>query len=177
MLVLDEPTNDLDVDTLELLEDLLADYEGTLLLVSHDRTFLDNVVTNTLVFEGDGKVRDYAGGYEDWQRQSSAAERSAALKPTVNKLGVPAPLNEKRGDSKRRLSYKEQRELESLPGKIEALEAEQAKLQTRMGEGDFYRQPSHMITAGIERLETVKKDLEECYARWQALESQANATS
>jgi ABC transport system ATP-binding/permease protein len=177
MLVLDEPTNDLDVDTLELLEDLLADYEGTLLLVSHDRTFLDNVVTNTLVFEGDGKVRDYAGGYEDWQRQSSAAESSAALKPTVNKLGVPAPLNEKRGDSKRRLSYKELRELESLPGKIEALEAEQAKLQTRMGEGDFYRQPSHMITAGIERLETVKKDLEECYARWQALESQANATS
>ena len=177
MLVLDEPTNDLDVDTLELLEDLLADYEGTLLLVSHDRTFLDNVVTNTLVFEGDGKVRGYAGGYEDWQRQSSAAERSAALKPTVNKLAVPPPLNEKRGDSKRRLSYKEQRELESLPGKIEALEAEQAKLQTRMGEGDFYRQPSHMITAGIERLETVKKDLEECYARWQALESQANAAS
>ena len=177
MLVLDEPTNDLDVDTLELLEDLLADYEGTLLLVSHDRTFLDNVVTNTLVFEGDGKVRDYAGGYEDWQRQSSAAERSAALKPTVNKLAVHAPLNEKRGDSKRRLSYKEQRELESLPGKIETLEAEQAKLQTRMGEGDFYRQPSHMITAGIERLETVKKDLEECYARWQALESQANAAS
>jgi len=177
MLVLDEPTNDLDVDTLELLEDLLADYEGTLLLVSHDRTFLDNVVTNTLVFEGDGKVRDYAGGYEDWQRQSSAAERSAALKPTVNKLAVPAQLNEKRGDSKRRLSYKELRELESLPGKIEALEAEQAKLQTRMGEGDFYRQPSHMITAGIERLETVKKDLEECYARWQALESRASTTS
>ena len=177
MLVLDEPTNDLDVDTLELLEDLLADYEGTLLLVSHDRTFLDNVVTNTLVFEGDGKVRDYAGGYEDWQRQSSAAERSAALKPAVNKLAVPAPLNEKRGDIKRRLSYKEQRELESLPGKIEALEAEQTELQTRMGEGDFYRQPSHMITAGIERLETVKKDLEECYARWQALESQANAAS
>ena len=177
MLVLDEPTNDLDVDTLELLEDLLADYEGTLLLVSHDRTFLDNVVTNTLVFEGDGKVRDYAGGYEDWQRQSNAAVRNAALKPTVNKLAVPAPLNEKRGDSKRRLSYKEQRELESLPGKIEALEAEQTELQTRMGEGDFYRQPSHMITAGIERLETVKKDLEECYARWQALESQANAAS
>jgi len=91
------------------------------------------------------------------------------------KVAGPTIVSPKRSDGKRRLSYKEQRELESLPGKIEALEAEQAQLQARMSESDFYRQPSHMITAGIERLETVKKDLEECYARWQALESQANA--
>jgi len=170
MLVLDEPTNDLDVDTLELLEDLLADFDGTLLLVSHDRTFLDNVVTSTLVFEGEGVVREYAGGYEDWQRQSAASGRSAELKPAVAKVAATT-ANVKRSDGKRRLSYKEQRELESLPGKIEALEAEQAQLQARMSESNFYRQPSPMITAGLERLETVKKDLEESYARWQILES------
>jgi len=177
MLVLDEPTNDLDVDTLELLEDLLADYEGTLLLVSHDRTFLDNVVTSTLVFEGAGKVTEYAGGYEDWERQSKAAERSITLKPTSNRPAAPTSVNQKRGNIKRRLSYQEQRELEALPGKIEALEAEQAELHARMGDGDFYRQPSDRITAALERLEVVKSDLEQCYARWQALESQANAAS
>jgi ABC transport system ATP-binding/permease protein len=177
MLVLDEPTNDLDVDTLELLEDLLADYEGSLLLVSHDRTFLDNVVTNTLVFEGAGKVREYAGGYEDWERQSSAAEHSATLKPTSSRPAALTPLNQKRDDIKRRLSYREQRELEALPGKIEALEAEQAELHAHMSDSDFYRQPSDKITAALQRLEVVKSDLEECYARWQALESQANAAS
>jgi len=177
MLVLDEPTNDLDVDTLELLEDLLADYEGSLLLVSHDRTFLDNVVTNTLVFEGAGKVREYAGGYEDWERQSSAAEHSATLNPTSARPAALTPLNQKRDDIKRRLSYREQRELEALPGKIEALEAEQAELHAHMSDSDFYRQPSDKITAALQRLEVVKSDLEECYARWQALESQANAAS
>src|SRR5215471_389073 len=140
MLVLDEPTNDLDVETLELLENLLADYQGTLLLVTHDRTFLDNVVTSTLVFEGAGKVTEYAGGYEDWERQSKAAERSITLKPTSNRPAAPTSVNQKRGNIKRRLSYHEQRELEALPGKIEALEAEQAELHARMGDGDFYRQ-------------------------------------
>ncbi len=173
MLVLDEPTNDLDVDTLELLEDLLADYDGTLLLVSHDRTFLDNVVTSTLVFEGEGKVKEYAGGYEDWERQNSSAERNEAPKRANTRPAAAIP-HQNQADSKRSLSYKEQRELEALPEKIETLEAEQAELHAFMGDGDFYRQPAVKIAAAMERLEVIKLDLEKCYNRWQALESQAS---
>jgi ATP-binding cassette subfamily F protein uup len=175
MLVLDEPTNDLDVETLELLEDLLADYQGTLLLVSHDRTFLDHVVTSTLVFEGEGKVREYAGGYEDWLRQSAAAPRKEA----AGHASVPpaVAVAERRNNENRKLSYKEQRELEALPEKIESLEAEQAKLHTLMGDGNFYRQPSDKIAAAMDRLEAVKKELEECYTRWQSLETRARAAS
>jgi ATP-binding cassette subfamily F protein uup len=171
MMVLDEPTNDLDVDTLELLEELLAEYEGTLLLVSHDRTFLDNVVTSTLVFEGDGNFREYAGGYDDWERyQRQIPETPAA--PV--KRAVPASRavpDARREDRPRKLSYKEQRELETLPAKIEALEAEQAGLHARMAEGDFYRQPGEAISATIERLESIKSELEASYERWQELES------
>jgi ATP-binding cassette subfamily F protein uup len=171
MLVLDEPTNDLDVETLELLEDLLVDYQGTLLVVSHDRKFLDNVVTSTLVFEGNGQVGEYAGGYEDWKWQR--------LVPSPKKL-VKAPpasaVTEQRNDKTRRLSYKEQRELEALPSKIEALEAEQVELHRLMGDGDFYRQPGAKISTAVERLETVRKELEVCYARWETLEQQASAT-
>jgi ATP-binding cassette subfamily F protein uup len=175
MLVFDEPTNDLDVETLELLEDLLADYQGTLLLVSHDRTFLDNVVTCTMVFEGQGKVGEYAGGYADWLRQSAAASRReagsrASMPPAV-------AVAEKPNNKNRKLSYKEQRELEALPEKIEALEAEQARLHTLMGDGDFYRQPSDRIAAAMDRLEAVKNELEACYTRWQSLDTQARAAN
>jgi len=165
MMVLDEPTNDLDVDTLELLEDLLADYKGTLLLVSHDRTFLDNVVTSTLVFEGEGNVGEYVGGYEDWARyrQGVAAERT---KPPKR---AGAPIEEKRGDSARKLSYKEQRELESLPRKIASLEAEQSRLHTVLSEAEFHRQPRNKIAGALERLEAVTNDLKACYARWESL--------
>jgi ATP-binding cassette subfamily F protein uup len=175
MLVFDEPTNDLDVETLELLEDLLADYRGTLLLVSHDRTFLDNVVTSTMVFEGQGKVGEYAGGYEDWLRQSAAAPRREA----ASRASIPpaVAVAEKPNNKNRKLSYKEQRELEALPKKIEALEAEQARLHTLMGDGDFYRQPSDRIAAAMERLEAVKNELEACYTRWQNLETQARAAN
>ena len=175
MMVLDEPTNDLDVDTLELLEDLLADYEGTLLLVSHDRTFLDNVVTSTLVFEGDGKFGEYAGGYEDWERcrRPGVGEESPSSRQALVPGVLPAPPVERRGSGTRKLSYKEQRELSALPEKIEALEMEQALLHQRMGEADFYRQPSDKITAAIERLESVKNELELCYARWESLEKLA----
>ena len=175
MLVFDEPTNDLDVETLELLEDLLADYQGTLLLVSHDRTFLDNVVTSTMVFEGQGKVGEYAGGYEDWQRQSTAAPR----KEVASHASVPpvVAVAERRNNKNRKLSYKEQRELEALPEKIEALEAEQSKLHTLMGDGDFYRQPSDRIAAAMDRLEAAKNELEACYTRWQSLETQARAAN
>ena len=172
MMVLDEPTNDLDVDTLELLEELLSEYEGTLLLVSHDRTFLDNVVTSTLVFEGDGKFGEYAGGYEDWERyQRQIPEIPSESKKRGNRQPPPAPSQAKRTDKPRKLTYKEQRELEALPVAIEALEAEQAELHRLMGGAEFYRQSSDMITATLERLEVLKCDLEECYARWQTLES------
>jgi ABC transport system ATP-binding/permease protein len=172
MMVLDEPTNDLDVDTLELLEELLAAYEGTLLLVSHDRTFLDNVVTSTLVFEGEGKFLEYAGGYEDWeryQRQIPAAKSRAQRTATATAVAVSLKTNS--SEKRRRLSYKQQRELDQLPAKIEALEAEQVDLHARMGSGDFYRQSSQKISAAVERLEAVKRELELHYERWQILDS------
>ena len=172
MMVLDEPTNDLDVDTLELLEELLADYEGTLLLVSHDRTFLDNVVTSTLVFEGDGRFSEYAGGYDDWeryQRQIPDASNEAKKRPGEQKPA--APTDAKRNGEPRKLNYKEQRELTALPGKIEGLETEQMELHNRMSDSAFYRQPSERITATLARLETIKQELEICYGRWQELES------
>jgi ABC transport system ATP-binding/permease protein len=177
MLVLDEPTNDLDVETLELLEELLADYQGTLLLVSHDRTFLDNVVTSTLVFEGEGKVGEYAGGYEDWKRQRLAAPLRELPKHASAPRVVASAVAEKTNNKNRRLSYKEQRELEGLPGKIEALEAEQSELHRLMGDGDFYRQPGDQITAAMERLKAVGDELEACYSRWQTLETRAKGVS
>jgi ABC transport system ATP-binding/permease protein len=177
MIILDEPTNDLDVDTLELLEDLLADYEGTLLLVSHDRTFLDNVVTSTLVFEGNGKFGEYAGGYEDWERYQRPippfAEAQKRVKANPQATGEKVKLI----DTPRKLTYKEERERQNLPDRIEALEAEQGELHKLMGEADFYRQPGDKIAAIIERLETVKRELEACYERWQFLESVANRAS
>jgi ATP-binding cassette subfamily F protein uup len=172
MIVLDEPTNDLDVETLELLEDLLADYQGTLLLVSHDRTFLDNVVTSTLVFEGEGKLGEYAGGYEDWEIQRTAALRREVPKLTASSQ-VVTMVREKTNDKQRKLSYKERRELEALPEKIEALEVEQSRLHGLMGDGDFYRQPGDKITAAMERLQALNNELEVCYARWETLEAKA----
>ena len=171
MMVLDEPTNDLDVDTLELLEELLAAYEGTLLLVSHDRTFLDNVVTSTLVFEGYGTFREYAGGYEDWERyQKQIPPANSGAEPSAGAKAVVPPAT-RAAERRRRLSYKEQRELEELPARIEALEAEQAKLHAKMADGDFYRQSSEQISAAAERLETLNRELEQYYERWQSLES------
>jgi len=177
MLVLDEPTNDLDVDTLELLEELLAEYDGTLLLVSHDRTFLDNVVTSTLVFEGDGKVGEYTGGYEDWERYRLHVEAEHDDVPS-RASGLPPArprADEKSNGKPRKLTYKEQRELEALPGDIVTLDKEQIELHRLMGDADFYRQPSEKITAMIGRLEAVKLELESRYARWQELELLAQA--
>jgi ATP-binding cassette subfamily F protein uup len=172
LIVLDEPTNDLDVETLELLEELLSEYEGTLLLVSHDRTFLDNVVTSTLVFEGDGKFSEYAGGYEDWERyQRPIPDAPAEPRKRLNAQPIPLPVESQPSDKPRKLTYKEQRELEALPVKIEALEAEQADLHARMGEAEFYRQTSAKITATMERIEAVKAELEAAYQRWQELEA------
>ena len=176
MMVLDEPTNDLDVDTLELLEDLLADYQGTLLLVSHDRTFLDNIVTSTMVYEGAGKFVEYAGGYEDWARCQELSRESGAKTPNrIPPAAIAAGAENRRVTRTAKLSFKEKRELDVLPARIEALEAEQSELHLRMGEAEFYRQPGATITDALERLEALRNELEECYARWQLLESQLSA--
>jgi ATP-binding cassette subfamily F protein uup len=175
LIVLDEPTNDLDVDTLELLEDLLADFQGTLLLVSHDRTFLDNIVTSTLVYEGAGRFVEYAGGYSDWVRCQELSRASPAKTQRRSAVAAIAVRPDRPDRNNGKLSYKEKRELESLPARIEALEAEQSELQLKMAQADFYRQPGTAITLALERLEALGNQLEECYARWQSLESQLSA--
>lgn len=180
VLVLDEPTNDLDVETLELLEELLADYDGTVLVVSHDRAFLDNVVTSTLVFEGEGQVSEYVGGYEDWLRQRVRPVRETvrADKPAAAFRGAPnqgvteAPPDAPRNApavAKKKLSYKEQRELEQLPARIEALEQEQATLQVRIGAADFYRGAKEDIAAVLARLQSLEGELAQAYSRWETL--------
>src|SRR5690606_25566508 len=138
LLVLDEPTNDLDIDTLELLQELVAEFSGTLLLVSHDRAFLDNVVTSLLVLEGDGRVQDFVGGYSDWERWRNErdAAREAAKRPRAAAKEAPAPEPREKpaAPAKRKLSYKEQRELEALPGRPEELEARKAALTAETGD-------------------------------------------
>jgi ATP-binding cassette subfamily F protein uup len=176
LLVMDEPTNDLDVETLELLEELLIDYPGTLILVSHDRAFLDNVVTSSLVMEGNGRVGEYVGGYTDWLRQRPIAQRIAAaaagaprLTPQVApKPAAPPPVAAE--PVKRKLSYKEQRELEQLPGRIESLDAEVATLTAQIQDPAFYRKGPEAVTAANARLAALQAELEQAYARWQALE-------
>ena len=166
VLVMDEPTNDLDIETLELLEQLLAEYPGTLLLVSHDREFLNNVVSSTLVIEGEGRVKEYAGGYDDWLRQRPA-------KPTAEK---PEPLKEKPKPAAakkrpRRLSYAEQRELKGLPDRIEALEAQVAEVHQAMADPAYYRQDPAEIVKTNARLRSLDDELAEAYCRWEMLEA------
>ncbi|MDQ2702801.1 MAG: ATP-binding cassette domain-containing protein [Pseudomonadota bacterium] len=170
LLVMDEPTNDLDVETLELLEELLAEYPGTLLLVSHDRDFLDNVVTSTLAMEGDAVVGEYVGGYSDWLRQRPAV--SAAVEPNRARLSANEPQKTITGiaPARRKLGYKDQRELEQLPARIEALETRVAAMTDAMHHPAFYQRDGAAITAhGIE-LARVQAELEAAYARWEALE-------
>ena len=165
VLVMDEPTNDLDIETLELLEDLLIEYPGTLLLVSHDREFLNNVVTSTLVLEGEGRVKEYAGGYDDWllQRQPE----SPAPEPAPAKAKPARPPQER----PRRLTYKEQRELETLPQRIEVLEAALGPLHQVMADPALYRQDPAEIIKTKNSLQSLEKDIAEAYRRWEELES------
>ncbi len=166
LLVMDEPTNDLDVETLELLEELLAEYRGTLLLVSHDREFLDNVVTGTLALEGGGRVGEYVGGYQDWLRQ-----RPAPAPPTAPPAPAPKPArNGKAAPEQRKLSYKEQRELEQLPARIEALEARLAEAGEAMSDPAFFKQDTDAITAANEALAATQAELDAAYARWAELD-------
>ncbi len=167
LLVLDEPTNDLDVETLELLEELLGEFAGTLLLVSHDRAFLDAIVTSTIVFEPDGSVREYVGGYSDWQRQTRVADRTtdAPSKPKVRE----------RRDRGTRLGFKEKRELEGLPDQIESLEAAQEALQARISAADFYQQEQHEIQTVLNELNELTQAIERAYQRWESLTERASA--
>ena len=161
VLVLDEPTNDLDIESLELLEAALQDYAGTILLVSHDRAFLDNVVTQTLASDGDGTWKEYAGGYSDYLRQRTVQKDEAAPKKSI------AP----REKSKAKLSYKETRELEALPREIEALEAEHKQLSEKMAGPDYYRQPPDALREDQRRSAEIEKLLMEKLERWEALEA------
>ena len=171
LLVLDEPTNDLDVETLELLEELLSEFDGTILLVSHDRAFLDNVVSSVLVFEGEGHIEEYVGGYADWQRYRRQHVRELAAVPKAAKsIPTPAVTPVHAQAEKRKLSYKEQRELEQLPGKIEQLETRQLELQQQINAAEFYKQDGAKITATLAQLEQVSRELDQAYARWEALE-------
>jgi ATP-binding cassette subfamily F protein uup len=166
VLVLDEPTNDLDIETLELLEDLIGEFPGTVLLVSHDRVFLDRIVTSTLAFEGNGRVQEYVGGYEDYMRQTGGvAERD----PATIRPEPPAPV---RDDSRRprRLSYNERRELEALPGRIAALEAEQQRLHDESASPEFYKSAPDRIHDVLDRTRLVAEELERVLERWLELE-------
>ncbi len=170
VMVLDEPTNDLDVETLDLLEDLLVEFPGTLLLVSHDREFLDEVVTSTLVFEGDGRIGDYVGGYSDWlkQREPSAVATSPARERSRLEA-APAPAA--KPARPRKLTQREGRELEALPATIEALENEQAELTARLADPGFYQRESAAAPAVRARLEAIEQQLAGAFARWEELEA------
>ncbi|MCC7177537.1 MAG: ATP-binding cassette domain-containing protein [Acidobacteria bacterium] len=191
VLVLDEPTNDLDLETLELLEALLVEWQGTLLLVSHDRRFLDNVVTSTIAFEGDGKVAEYVGGYEDWRRQTASvakgglvsgtgrrepgADGGGCREPGVGQRAVGgSPPSIAAPTQKRKLSFKEQRELDALPATIEALEAEQAALAAEVSAPDFYKRPAAEIHQTMARIEALPGEIEAALKRWDELDSVAS---
>jgi ATP-binding cassette subfamily F protein uup len=170
-MVLDEPTNDLDVDTLELLEELLAEYEGTLLLVSHDRTFLDNVVTSTLVFEEDGKVGEYVGGYEDWIRQRKPNKTATLSDKASGRKAKPGKKERNRNNSseKKKLGFNEKTELENLPDKIEAMEDQQQELEQRIAQSDFYQQDKETISQTMASMKQLQEDLQKSYERWEYL--------
>ena len=204
VLVLDEPTNDLDLETLELLEEQLVEWPGTLLLVSHDRAFLDNVVTSTLVFEGNGRVQEFVGGYVDWVRQATADARNAKGKARSAKAETRT-LTSEAGDSKsvargpkpeargpkseargltpeargqksevpKKLSYKERRELDGLPARIDVLEAEQRALNVKVGGPDFYKESRDTIARSLARAEEVQRELTAAYLRWTELDARA----
>ncbi len=174
VLVLDEPTNDLDVETLELLEELLVNYQGTVLLVSHDRAFINNIVTSCLVFEGNGKISEYVGSYDNWLRQRPDPAKQASQ--TKNKARKPAakPVPAKEAKQSKKLSYNEQRELDQLPAELEQLETEIEMLEKQMAEPDFYKQEHTKVTELTDQLKMLQTTLAEKYQRWEQLELMGN---
>jgi len=180
LLVMDEPTNDLDAETLELLESLLADYPGTLLLVSHDRDFLDNVITASFVMEGNGRVGEYVGGYSDWKRQAQRAEARTSADDSVAGQTRPPKLKTEpkpadAGKSKK-LSYKLARELEQLPARVEELEARMAELSAQLNDPAFYRQPPAEIERVNAEIASTQAEIDAAYARWDELETAREKT-
>jgi ATP-binding cassette subfamily F protein uup len=172
LLVLDEPTNDLDVETLELLEDLLSEYPGTLLLVSHDRSFIDRTVTSTMVLDGSGRVEEHVGGYSDWMRYREALVNDTESRPQRR---TESAKKARGAASPSKLSYKEQRELDALPGLIESLEQRHSEMQRRTAEPDFYHQPKEVIAAAMTELADNESALQEAYARWEEIEARSGS--
>jgi len=162
---LDEPTNDLDMETLDLLQEVLSEYDGTLLLVSHDRDFLDRVVTSTIAVEGDGNVQEYPGGYDDYLRQRPQEKTSAQVKEKI----IDKPKDQPK-KSKAKLSYKDQRELDMLPQKMEKLAAEKEKLESEMADPDLFGKNPDKFQKASDRLKAVQDELDQCEERWLELE-------
>jgi ATP-binding cassette subfamily F protein uup len=177
VLVLDEPTNDLDAETLDLLENLLVEFEGTVLVVSHDRKFLDEVVTGTYVFDGKGRIDEFIGGYSDWLEEKTKQAKTPALAPRANARAIATPVQAQPAPVKagvRKLNNREQRELTELPARIEKLEAEQAGLVAKLGDPKFFKQEAAVVRAAEARLRELEKEHAEALARWEELEA-ANA--
>ena len=180
VLVMDEPTNDLDIETLDLLEEVINDFDGTILLVSHDRVFLEHIVTSTLAFEGEGRVTEYIGGYEDFLRQSGPVIRDpgSAKSPHLARSWVRGSNQGAAGSRtpdpgsglRKKLTFNESRELEALPARIESLESEQSRLQTEAASPDFYKEPAEHIRAVLARIDAVAPELDAALARWMELE-------
>jgi ATP-binding cassette subfamily F protein uup len=173
---MDEPTNDLDIDTLELLEEYVSEFPGTLLLVSHDRAFLDNVVTSLLVFEGDGRVRDFVGGYSDWlnfsRERPVAPARPAAKRPTHAAVAAAAPAPAQAQPAKpRKLSYRDQRELDTLPELLQRLESEKQQLDAELSDASLYRGDQDMLRQRLARLTALSAQIDTAYSRWNELET------
>jgi len=172
--VLDEPTNDLDVETLELLEEILTDYSGTVLLVSHDRAFLNNIVTSVIAFEGRGNVLEYVGGYDDWIRQGgkwTEADEPIVVAQTPEKQAPAAvPADTRSASRGKKLSYKLQKEFDELPQKIETLEQRLLALQQTVGAADFYSQAPKAVEEKLQQLAMAEQELEACFERWAELE-------
>ncbi len=184
VLVMDEPTNDLDIETLDLLEEVINDFDGTILLVSHDRLFLEHIVTSTLAFEGNGRITEYVGGYEDFLRQSGSVIRDPAPESpgtsrhnresgssaldNATSIGPGIPHSGSR--QRKKLSFNESRELESLPTRIESLESEQSRLRTEAASPDFYKEPAERIRAVLARIDAIAPELDAALARWIELE-------
>jgi len=175
LLILDEPTNDLDLETLELLESSLQEYEGSVLLVSHDRAFMDAVATQTLVAQGEGLWREYPGGYSDWIDQGgewlTESTKVAAKSSNASALPVSASVQATINNARRKLSYKEQRELDSMPERIEALELEQTKIQAAMSSSEYYRLGPEQMRQDKARVEQIDHELLALLERWEALQA------
>jgi ATP-binding cassette subfamily F protein uup len=169
VLVLDEPTNDLDIDTLELLESLLQEFQGTLFLVSHDRAFLENTVTQVIAFEGNGVLTEFGGGYDDWLRFTQ--QRAEAAKTTSAKPKQNTTTSQSNSKPASKLSFKEQKELEAIPAQIEALETEQAEINTQLADGELYKTKAQLVISLQSRLTEIDSLLEGLLARWEALDA------